>query len=275
MNSQSNGSPIHRVIVAAALALLALALPLRTLTARAAVAYCSSFVTDLSVNDGTKMTPGQSFNKGWRLKNCGTARWSGVRAVRTQGNFGPAQISVPSTNGGATADIWSGFTAPTGSGTYQATYQLGGPSGAFGTHFWVSIVVNAPTPPQKSTGTFCECVVYIQYHFNLSTQHRVLYARDMGSELQYNGFHQVTGPVNGAVVVFPANFGQGIGPIGHVGIVQSFSATAGGGYILTVRGSNQRNNPRDEFTDNGCFNVDLTPFTLTAQSKSKVTFWVR
>ena len=274
MSDRSRRTVMRPFLFAATLALLAIALPLRALTVDAAVPYCSSFVTDLSVNDGTQMFPGQSFNKGWRLKDCGTARWSGVRAVRTQGSFGPMQINVPTTNAGATADMWATFAAPSSAGTYQATYQLSGPSGRFGTQFWVRIVVKAPQPPQKQGGAFCECVVYIQNYFNLSTQHHVRYARDMGSELQYNGFHQVSGPVNGAVIVFPANFGQGIGPIGHVGIVQSFSAKSGG-YVVSVRGSNQRNNVKDEFTDSGCSNVDLTPFTLTAQNKGKVSYWVR
>ncbi len=137
------GSPrrLSRLIVGASLlALLLLAVHPSASHVFATSAYCSSFVNDLSIPDGTHTSPGKNIHKGWRLRNCGSARWVGVRAMRTQGSFGPASIAVATTNAGATVDIWADFTAPSVAGQYQATYQLSGLIGNFGTPFWINIV---------------------------------------------------------------------------------------------------------------------------------------
>jgi len=130
--------------------------------------------------------------------------------------------------------------------------------------------VNSPT----TGGVFCECVAYIQNHFHI-THDFVSYAYQMGSELSANQFRPVTTPTVGAVVVFGQNFGQGIGSAGHVGIVQSVGHQADGSVVLSVQGSNQRNNPTTEFTDSGCNNVDRTSFTIAPDHQSKITYWVK
>ena len=105
---------------------------------------CSSFVSDLNYPDGTMVSPGESFTKGWSLSNCGDSTWSaagGYRAVRVGGNYGPTSFDVPTVEPGATGDTWVGITAPTIAGSHRATYLLEGPVGRFGDPFWIEIVV--------------------------------------------------------------------------------------------------------------------------------------
>ena len=126
-----------------------------------AASYCSAFRADLNIPDGTTMSPGQSFSKGWRLNNCGTA-WNGVKAVRISGNFGPGEFGVPAAGAGANADLWTNMNAPTASGRHRATYRLRGPAGDFGTTFWVEVQVNAPAPPPPPAPAANDCMQFVR-----------------------------------------------------------------------------------------------------------------
>jgi hypothetical protein len=102
---------------------------------------CSRFVSDLNYPDGTEVSPGQTINKGWRISNCGDTTWSGYRAVRTSGSYGPASFGVPTVGPGQNGDLYANITVPSTPGTHRATYKLEGPRGTFGDPFWVEIVV--------------------------------------------------------------------------------------------------------------------------------------
>jgi len=102
---------------------------------------CAEFVADINFPDGAPISPGQNFNKGWRLKNCGDTTWGGYQAVRVAGSYGPEFFNVPAVGPGETGELWTGMTAPTTPGRHRATYQLKGSHGNFGEGFWVEIVV--------------------------------------------------------------------------------------------------------------------------------------
>ena len=104
---------------------------------------CEHFVADLTIPDGTTVSPGATLNKGWRLHNCGTSDWSGLTAVRIGGGFGPSSFGVPATAPGSNADIYVNFTAPAAPGHYRSTYQMQGPRGALVDSFWIDIYVVA------------------------------------------------------------------------------------------------------------------------------------
>jgi surface antigen len=104
---------------------------------------CAAFVADLNLPDGAVVTTGQRLSKGWRLRNCGSAAWSGVRARRVGGGYGPDSFAIPATGAVGTADLWVDLTAPSSPGRQQATYQLEGPRGRFGDQFWVLLDVRA------------------------------------------------------------------------------------------------------------------------------------
>jgi hypothetical protein len=106
---------------------------------------CETFVSDVTIPDGSVFQPGQGFTKTWRLHNCGASRWpTTMGAVRVSGTFGPASFTVPSAAAGASVNVSAAMTAPTAAGHYMATYKLRSSTGALGNNvFWVDINVAA------------------------------------------------------------------------------------------------------------------------------------
>lgn len=106
--------------------------PLPTATT---VSYCDwvTFIKDVSIPDGTRLTAGETFTKTWRLKNRGTCTWTsdymlvftggeqmgGTTAVRLPGNVAPGQ----------TVDVSITLTAPANRGHYTGYWMLRSPSG--------------------------------------------------------------------------------------------------------------------------------------------------
>jgi hypothetical protein len=123
------------------------------------VAECTdkaSFVSDVTIPDNTRLLPGQSFVKTWRLRNDGTCTWTTDYALVFAGGDrlgGPTAIPLPqSVPPGHTVDLSVMLTAPAGNGTYKGKWQLRNAEGRlFGVGkdannpFWVRIVV-APAP---------------------------------------------------------------------------------------------------------------------------------
>jgi hypothetical protein len=78
----------------------------------------SAFVDD-TIPHGTLMTPGQIFEKAWRIQNSGTILWIGRRLERQGPLTGPRltssmrYVDVPETPPGAIAEIWAQLKAPT------------------------------------------------------------------------------------------------------------------------------------------------------------------
>ncbi len=102
---------------------------------------CAAFVTDVTIPDGTQFTPGASFQKIWRLKNCGNTTWgNGYSAQRVEGVLG-TPFNVNTVIPGQTIDLALNMIAPNTSGIYKTYYQLQGPSGLFGPRFYMSIRV--------------------------------------------------------------------------------------------------------------------------------------
>lgn len=114
-----------------------------------------SFISDVSVPDGTKYAPGASFVKTWRLKNIGTCTWTssyslvfvngdqmgGAAAIALPGNVAPNQ----------TVDVSVTLTAPATVKAYTGNWMLRNASGSlfgFGptasSAFWVKITVAEP-----------------------------------------------------------------------------------------------------------------------------------
>ncbi|MCA9992312.1 MAG: peptidoglycan DD-metalloendopeptidase family protein [Anaerolineales bacterium] len=85
-----------------------------------------SFVSDVTVADGTLMQPGQRFVKTWRVRNTGTTTWgSGYRLSFVQGSQmgAPASVPLPPAGPGQVVDVSVTFTAPTRPGRYRSTWQ--------------------------------------------------------------------------------------------------------------------------------------------------------
>ncbi len=124
----------------------------------------AAFVTDVSVPDGTKFDPGQSFTKTWRLRNSGSCTWTTAYAVVfDSGNAmdAPAAVNLSSSVApGQTVDISVAMKAPGSAGKYRGNWKLRNAAGArFGlgasnAAFFVDIeVVELPTRTPTATQT--------------------------------------------------------------------------------------------------------------------------
>lgn len=96
-------------------------------------------LADVSVPDGSSMTPGQSFTKTWRVRNTGTRTWdAGYRLSFVSGNplGGPPDVALPvvPVAPGQTINLSVPMVAPAQPGTYRSVWQLRNPAGALIPH---------------------------------------------------------------------------------------------------------------------------------------------
>lgn len=116
----------------------------------------AAFVADVSLPDGSVVTPGQNVTKTWRVRNSGGTTWgSGYKLVFVGGNAlgAPAELDVPSTGPGASADLSMSWTLPAtlSPGTYQGTWQLRNAQGTFfGARLYFQL--QAPGVPPSQPG---------------------------------------------------------------------------------------------------------------------------
>ncbi|MCB9136327.1 MAG: hypothetical protein H6636_12930 [Anaerolineales bacterium] len=104
-----------------------------------------TYLEDLTLPDGTNVTPGEILDKRWQVKNDGTCNWESGYTLRliTGPDMGakPEQALYP-----ARADTETTlrilYTAPAESGIYRSAWQAYDPSGqAFGDPIFIEIVV--------------------------------------------------------------------------------------------------------------------------------------
>jgi hypothetical protein len=113
----------------------------------------ASFVSDVTIPDGTSIMTGATFTKTWRLRNTGSCTWNTSYSLvfdRGEKMSGPdAQPLAGSVAPGQTADISVSLTAPNTPGDYRGHWRLRDGSGVlFGLStgsFWVDIKAVAPT----------------------------------------------------------------------------------------------------------------------------------
>lgn len=107
------------------------------------------FVGDVTAPDNTKIAPGQTFTKIWRLRNEGSCTWTRDYAIVFDSGdhlSGPDLSPLPGeVLPKQTVDISLTLTAPNDKGAYQGFWKLRAPSGetfSVGRNpFWVKIVV--------------------------------------------------------------------------------------------------------------------------------------
>ena len=128
----------------------------------------AELVKDLSYNDNDMknppvLSPGESFEKGWRLHNIGSCTWKkgSYRLAYSYGNVSAAQMGgqpvtvTKDVNPGSTYDFWVVLVAPVKSGNYKGYWNMRNAQNIkFGMTVWVNIIVSGavtPTPPPTST----------------------------------------------------------------------------------------------------------------------------
>src|SRR5512140_548433 len=92
-------------------------------TAKASsICNAASFVADVTIPDGTYISPGAPFVKTWKLKNVGTCSWSPSYAVsyytgESFGNTSPSYLGRY-VSPGHSVEVTVKLTTPTADGTY-------------------------------------------------------------------------------------------------------------------------------------------------------------
>ena len=117
-----------------------------------------AYVSDVTIADGSLISPGSQFIKTWRIKNTGQCTWSTAyhlvygwasdnwTAIKT---FPPAAVYLTqSVAPGEEVEVSMTLTAPTGSNTYSASFRLQNANGYnFGTILTLLFEVKGtPTP---------------------------------------------------------------------------------------------------------------------------------
>ena len=103
------------------------------------------WVSDVTVPDGTQMTPGQDFVKTWKIKNTGSCTWgTGYTLIHGYDEKldGIAEPLTTAVAPGEEVEVSVRFKASTNAGEHRSYWRMQNASGsAFGEFFYVSIVV--------------------------------------------------------------------------------------------------------------------------------------
>lgn len=166
---------------------------------------------DITIPDGTRLRPGQSFTKTWRLVNAGTCPWTEDYAVvwfsGEPMGVNKVQYLRDVVKPGQAVDIAVEMIAPSKPGAVQSNWKLRDPDGAlFGigptgeSPFWVRIEiigeVSTPTPAPTPTVTVTpvvivegETILRLNEHFDLDLGF-LLSALDGSEDLTLNKINQ-------------------------------------------------------------------------------------
>jgi hypothetical protein len=109
-----------------------------------------AFIADITIPDGTLVTPGSFIDKTWEVENTGTCGWTADYSLRHVGgsNLG-AETTLPlyPARAGARALITIRFTAPAESGTIHSAWRAYGPDDQpFGDAVYVQMIVSGAQP---------------------------------------------------------------------------------------------------------------------------------
>ncbi len=132
--------------------------PARTSTPGAVGCNNSSLVQDVTIPNNTRLNPGESFTKTWRIKNTGTCSWStGFKFTYAGGElFNSDTTKIRRNVGpGTTTDFSLNMVAPNAPDKYSSSWQMADDTGKqFGAVFTFAIIVNGSTnTPEPATQT--------------------------------------------------------------------------------------------------------------------------
>lgn len=119
----------------------------------------STYVSDVTISDGTVLAPGESFDKTWLLENNGSCEWSkDYEVIFVSGNdMDGADTDIDTVvSSSEQVKVTVAMIAPETEGTYTGYWKMMNEEGAtFGASFYVQIVVSddASTITPTSTAT--------------------------------------------------------------------------------------------------------------------------
>lgn len=104
-----------------------------------------AFVEDVTIPDGTVVSPGASIDKQWLVQNNGTCNWDSRYRLRFVGGLemgATAEQALYPARAGSQATLRIVFTAPGEPGTYTTAWQAIDPNGQpFGDPVFMEIIV--------------------------------------------------------------------------------------------------------------------------------------
>jgi hypothetical protein len=107
-----------------------------------------TFIDDLTIPDGSVVSPGEALDKRWQVENSGTCNWDEryrLRLIAGTSLGSPAELALFPARSGTLVDLRILFTAPEEAGAYRSAWQAYGPSGEpFGDQIFIDIVVAEP-----------------------------------------------------------------------------------------------------------------------------------
>lgn len=128
----------------------------------AAATNCDSatFISDVTIQDGTQLAPETDFLKTWKIQNTGTCTWNANYAVvfvsgSAMDGTSPTFLLIDSAIPGSMVDITVEMTSPDTTGKFTGYWRMQNADGvAFGDTFYVEIeVVRAGETDHTPTAT--------------------------------------------------------------------------------------------------------------------------
>ncbi|GJQ38998.1 MAG: hypothetical protein JETCAE02_14100 [Anaerolineaceae bacterium] len=105
-----------------------------------------TWLSDPTYEDDTAVSPGQSIDKQWLVKNSGGCDWDArykLRNINGETLGAPAEIPLYPARAGAQVTLRIVFVAPSAEGTYKSEWQAVNPEGElFGDTVYIQIVVS-------------------------------------------------------------------------------------------------------------------------------------
>jgi Ig-like domain-containing protein len=107
-----------------------------------------SFISDLTIPDGTSIAYGAIVDKQWLVQNSGTCNWNTEYRLRHVGGGvlgAPEELALYPARSGTQATLQIIFTAPFTDGEYESAWQAFDPAGlAFGDAIYMRISAVSP-----------------------------------------------------------------------------------------------------------------------------------
>ena len=113
-----------------------------------------TFISDVTLPDGTIVKPGQQLDKRWEVENSGTCNWDKryrLKLIAGQNLGASIDQSLFPARTNTQALIRIIFTAPSEAGAQRSAWQAHDPNGEpFGDPIFIEIAVQEPTPTENN-----------------------------------------------------------------------------------------------------------------------------
>ena len=104
-----------------------------------------TFISDITINDNSSVSPGSSLDKQWLVQNSGTCNWDDryrIRLISGDPLGASTEHATYPARAGTQATFQIIFTAPLDAGSYTSEWQVFDNNGvSFGDTFFIKIVV--------------------------------------------------------------------------------------------------------------------------------------